>query len=203
MMIALLEALTRPLLHVGTFPFSLGDLLGFATGLACVGLAARGSILNFPLGLANSAVLALVFFKSRLFGDMALQGIFFVLTSIGWAQWQRAGQGSGKPPRPSTRGDFLYGLVAVAALTLALRPLLLHLGGAAPWPDAFITSASLWAQWLLNRKSLSTWPWWIAVDVVSIPLYLSRDLPLIAFLYAIFLALCVKGWFTWRRALGT
>lgn len=105
------------------------------------------------------------------------------------------------PAWPWPRADFLFGILVVTALTLALRPLLFQLGGAAPWPDAFITSASLWAQWLLNRKSISTWPWWIAVDIVSIPLYLSRDLPLIAILYGLFLALCVKGWTNWRRDL--
>lgn len=178
------------------------DMLGFATGLLCVALAARGSILNFPFGLANCTVLGVVFFQSRLYGDMALQGIFFVLTSLGWAQWTRSGAVAETPPRRAKVSDFAVGIPAALALTLCLRPLIQHLGGAAPWPDAFITSASLWAQWLLNRKSISTWPFWIAVDIVSIPLYLSRSLPLIAALYAVFLVLCVHGWITWRRKLA-
>jgi nicotinamide mononucleotide transporter len=179
-------------------PMSIGDLAGFATGLACVAFAAQGSIWNYPFALLNSLILGVVFLQARLFGDMTLQGIFFILGVQGWIQWRIAA--SRKAPRPLnvTPGDFLIGIMFVSATTFALREALVRLGGATPWPDAIITSASLWAQWLLNRKSISSWAWWIAVDAVSIPLYWSRQLPMIAFLYVLFLGLCVQGWRKWR-----
>jgi nicotinamide mononucleotide transporter len=62
-----------------------------------------------------------------------------------------------------------------------------------------IASLSLAAQWLLNRRALETWVFWIGVDVISVPLYLSRGLPLIAALFAIFLVLCVQGLRRWQR----
>lgn len=196
-MAAFLAWLTAPWMNLGGWPLSPGDLAGFATGLACVGLAARGSIYNFPMGLANCAVLGLVFWQTRLFGDMGLQAVFFALGVMGWVRWARLGAGDARP-RPIRKSDFLAGAPLILLLTVALRELLVMLGGAAPWPDAFITSASLWAQWLLNRKSIASWPWWILIDLVSIPLYLSRGLPLIALLYGIFLGLCVTGWMRWR-----
>jgi len=188
-----LEAFTRPLFAIGAFPLSAGDLLGFATGLLCVALAARGHILNFPLGLANCAILGMVFFQARLYGDMTLQALFFALTAAGWIQWLRAPGGAAARARPWAPRDAWLGILAVAALILPLRGLLIRLGGAAPWADAFITCASAWAQWLLNRKAVSTWPWWIAIDLISIPLYLARKLPLIAALYTLFLVLCIRG----------
>jgi nicotinamide mononucleotide transporter len=196
---SLIEAFTAPMVQIMGLPVSIGDLLGFVSGLACVAFAAKAHILNFPFGLLNCSLLAVIFWKSRLFGDMALQGIFFVLTSIGWIQWLRNGSGGQQVPKPMRYPDFLWGVFLCVPLTLILREGLMRLGGAAPWPDAFITSASLWAQWLLNRKSLAAWPWWIAIDIVSIPLYVSRQIPLIALLYAVFLGLCIHGWFHWRR----
>ncbi len=195
-----MQFLTTPMFHVGTMPVSVGDLAGFTTGLACVALAARGSILNFPFALINSLVLGAVFFHARLFGDMSLQVVFFVLSVQGWIQWMLASSKEDAKPKPIRKGDFVLGLAIVCALTLVLREVLIRLGGAAPWPDAFVTSASIWAQWLLNRKSVSTWVWWIAVDIVSIPLYWSRQLPLIALLYVLFLVLCIQGWYRWRVA---
>lgn len=100
-------------------------------------------------------------------------------------------------------------LLAVAAVTtLLLWQILLWLKGAAPPIDALLTALSLCAQWQLNRRQTSSWAWWIAVDMVSIPLYWSRDLPLISGLSLVFLLICLRGWWNWRTpapllALGT
>ena len=90
-------------------------------------------------------------------------------------------------------------LLAVAAVTtLLLWQILLWLKGAAPPIDALLTALSLCAQWQLNRRQTSSWAWWIAVDLVSIPLYWSRGLPLIAGLSLVFLLICLRGWWNWR-----
>jgi nicotinamide mononucleotide transporter len=176
----------------------MGDLAGFLTGLACVLFAARGSILNFPFGIANSLVLGLVFWQVRLYGDMALQVVFGVLSVTGWVRWRERGRRT-QAPEAGKASDVYLGLIVVAVLVFPLQHRLVILGGSAPWPDALVTAASLWAQWLLNRRSIACWGWWIAVDVISIPLYWSKQLPLIAVLYVVFLGLCVAGWIRWRR----
>ena len=92
--------------------------------------------------------------------------------------------------------------LAVGAATLILVPVLRAAHGAAPGWDALTTSMSLGAQLLLNLKRLETWYVWIAVDVIYVPLYFSRDLNLTALVYVVFLALCVAGWRQWRRRHG-
>ena len=57
---------------------------------------------------------------------------------------------------------------------------------------------SLGAQWLLNRKRLETWDLWILVDIVYVPLYVSRGLNLTALLYAVFLVMATMGLSHWR-----
>jgi nicotinamide mononucleotide transporter len=86
------------------------------------------------------------------------------------------------------------------ALTLLIWSVLVQLRGSVPPLDALITALSLCAQWQLNRRQVSSWIWWIAVDLISVPLYWSRGLYLIAGLYVIFLAICVHGLQNWRRA---
>jgi nicotinamide mononucleotide transporter len=73
---------------------------------------------------------------------------------------------------------------------------------ALPYPDAFTTAASLVAQWLLTRKKLDTWTFWIAVDVVAVGVYLRKELYVTAFLYGVFLAMAITGLIAWRRALA-
>ena len=195
-----LEPLTRPLWLVMSMPLSIGDVLGFVTGLLCVWLTTRASIWNFPTGIINSAILGLVFLQQRLFADASLQIVFIMLSILGWQQWHTLKQRLNNNPIVRSSFKQQQQLVIAAVLLISVLTLLLHWAkGSVPLMDATITALSLCAQWQLNRRQLENWLWWIAVDVISIPVYWSRGLPLIAILYVVFLLLCIKGWFEWRR----
>jgi nicotinamide mononucleotide transporter len=70
-----------------------------------------------------------------------------------------------------------------------------------PYGDAFTTVASLIAQWLMARKRLESWLFWISVDVIAIGIYWYKGLQLTSGLYAVFLVLATVGLFAWRRSL--
>jgi nicotinamide mononucleotide transporter len=74
---------------------------------------------------------------------------------------------------------------------------------AVPYGDAFTTVASLVAQWLMARKRLESWLFWIAVDGVAIGIYWYKSLYLTSGLYAVFLILASLGWLEWRKSLGS
>ena len=192
--------LTRPVLVAGGMPMSWGDLGGFATGIVCVWLGTRANIWNCPVGILNSAILGLVFLQQRLFADASLQVVFITLNVRGLLQG-RAGLVATEdaPVFRSTRRETVLMAIWAAGLALILWRVLGLLKGSAPLIDALVTSLSIVAQWLLNRRVLENWLWWIAVDLISIPLYLSRGLPLIALLYVVFLLLCCQGFVRWRR----
>lgn len=195
----LLAPLTQPVLTLAHMPMSIGDMLGFATGVLCVWLTARAHIWNFPAGILSSVVLGLVFLQQRLFADAALQIVFIVLSAQGWVQWLRPQPMQHQAAFASTSLREQCLLMGVAAvITLMLWQILLWLKGAAPPVDALLTALSLCAQWQLNRRKTSSWAWWIAVDLVSIPLYWSRGLPLISGLSLVFLLICLRGWWNWR-----
>jgi nicotinamide mononucleotide transporter len=195
----LLVALTNPLLEIAGMPMSLGDILGFATGIACVWLTARANVWNFPAGILNSLILGVVFLQQRLFADAGLQVFFVVLALQGWLRWLRRRHArEDSPVFPTTLGEQGGLMLTAAVATFALWQTLIWMRGAAPFVDALITALSLCAQWQLNRRQLASWAWWITVDLISIPLYWSRGLPLIAALYVVFLLICVKGWLHWR-----
>ena len=197
---AMIGWLTHPVLVVAGMPMSWGDLAGFATGIACVWLAALANIWNFPFGILNGAILGLVFLQQRLFADASLQVVFIVLNLRGLLQW-RAGHTvrESDPVFRLPHGEHAMLVLAAGALFFPLWYVLGLLRGTAPPIDAAITSLSIVAQWLLNRRVLENWAWWIVIDLISIPLYVSRRLPLIAALYVVFLALCVQGFLRWRR----
>jgi nicotinamide mononucleotide transporter len=194
-----LEWLELPLLRLWGNALSNGEVLGFATGLACVWLAAQKNVWNFPFGIANCALLLILFLDARLFADSGLQLVFIALNVRGWWQWARGVELREEPVTAASGRQLLrftlYGLALSAALAAALA----YARGSVPVFDGLITGFSLLAQWLLNRKVLQNWLYWMAVDVVSIPVYAYKGLYLIALLYLIFLLLCIEGYRVWRR----
>ena len=185
------------------FGFSWPEIWGFATGAWCVWLVVRQSVWNFPVGLANNVLFGVLFWQSRLYGDMSLQLVYFVLGVFGWALW--LGGKRGEAALAVTRISALetWGCAAFLLLATPLMMRFLHLaGGAVPFWDALTTALSLAAQYLLSRKRLENWILWIAADLIYVPLYFHRGLGLTGVLYAVFLLLCLLGWRDWRRSLG-
>ena len=189
--------LTKTVFELFGEPVSWAELFGFVTGIACVALAVAQRIETFPVGIANNVFFVILFTDARLFADAALQIVFIVLGVMGWWVWATRV----RSPLAVTRAGprlLLGTALGVGVATLILIPILRAAHGAAPGWDAATTSMSLGAQLLLNLKRLETWYVWIAVDLIYVPLYFSRDLNLTALVYIVFLALCIQGWRQWR-----
>ena len=178
------------------------ELVAVALGLANIVLLVRRSIWNFPFGIAMVSLYAAIFFEKRLYGEAGLQVFFAVVQVYGWALWVRAG-GAEEAVAVRWLGwrtRFAW-LAAIVALALALGTLMHRLTDAAmPYPDAFVTSASIAAQFLLSFRRIENWILWIVIDVGAIVLYILRDLDLTAGLYAAFLVLSVLGLREWMKA---
>lgn len=185
----------------GRVALSWSEVLGFITGALCVYLTVKSSVWNFPVGLANNIFFGILFWKARLFNDFGLQIVYFALGAWGWWHWTRGGACTQNEARPIGRAGALqlgWCIVAVPILTLILTLISLRFGGAAPFWDALTTALSLVAQYLLGRKWLENWAFWIAADLIYVPLYLSRGLYLTGVLYGGFLLLCLWGFRSWK-----
>lgn len=183
------------------WPLWMTEVLGFVTGGVCVWLVVREHIWNWPVGLANNIFFFVLFFQSRLFADMGLQVVYFGLGVWGWWNWLYGGEN--KTTLQVSRATPVEWIALVAFVPLgtwALREILIAANGAAPFWDALTTVLSLVAQYLLCRKRFENWFFWITADIIYIPLYLSRDLPLTAVLYAVLLIMCLVGVRQWLRS---
>jgi nicotinamide mononucleotide transporter len=186
----------------GWWAINVTEAWGFVTGGLCVWLVVREHLWNWPIGIANNVFFFVLFLQGRLFADTGLQVVYFGLGVYGWFNWLFGGENRTvlKISR-TTRNEWVVLLAALPLGTWGLRELLIAVNGAAPFWDSLTTVLSLAAQYLLCRKRFENWFFWIAADVVYVPLYLSRHLPLTAALYAVFLAMCLIGVREWKRSM--
>ncbi len=175
---------------------------GFVTGGVCVWLVVREHLWNWPIGLANNIFFFFLFLRGRLYADMSLQIVYLGLGIYGWLNWIFGGKdrASLKISRTS-RVEWIVLAAVVPLCTWGMKEILITAKDASPFCDALTTVLSLAAQYLLCRKRFENWWFWIAADVIYIPLYISRDLSLTAILYAVFLVMCLIGVREWSRSL--
>jgi nicotinamide mononucleotide transporter len=197
-----LGALNVVLFRLGNDQVTAAELFGFVTGAASVWLAVRARISNFGVGIANSVFFLVLFLSARLYADSGLQVVYIALGFTGWWQWLRGGSGRARLEVGRSGAWLLAGCVAfVLAATWGLTVLLREAHDIAPFWDALTTAISLAAQFLLNAKRIENWAFWIAADLVYVPLYMVKRLDLTALVYVLFLGLCAAGVSGWRKAL--
>jgi nicotinamide mononucleotide transporter len=184
------------------------EIIGVIFGVLCVILTIRQSIWCWPTGLIQVLLFIWVFYEARLYSDFILHIIYAILQVYGWWHWLRA-PGASPDDAPGSLKVTAIGLISTSLWVLTA---LIGTGiwgtamakltdAAAPYPDAFLTVLSLIAQWLLTRKNLESWYFWIVVDITAVPLFASRGLYLTAGLYAVFLGLAIAGYFAWRTSM--
>lgn len=202
---AVLDWMNSPAAALLGAPVSWIEVIGFVTGAACVYGVARQRAWNWPVGIVNNIAFMILFFGAGLYGETLLQAVFAAVAVYGWYNWVRGAretEATGDLPiRDATRAEVVAGLGIVVAATVGIAMILTHgTDSQVPWPDAFVLAASLLATYGQARKIFQHWYVWIAIDLVSIPLYFSRGLNLTAILYIGFTALCVYGLVDWKRS---
>jgi nicotinamide mononucleotide transporter len=178
------------------------ELASFVLSLVTVLLNIRQNHWAWLFAIISSAAYGMVFFQSKLYGDMGLQVVFIVVSAWGWYSWLRGG--TGHRPLPVTRlprNGWIGSAIGWAAGFVLLAAFLKHYTDTdVPHADGFLTAGSLLGQLLLSRKKVENWHVWIAVDIVYVGLYLYKGLVLTAILYAVFVVLAAIGLRAWRRA---
>ena len=178
------------------------EWIAAALGVVNIGLLIFRSVWNYPFGIAMVALYIFVFLEKRLYAESGLQ-VFFILAQLwGWYLWVKVGGGDDRVPVRwldwLSRGVWV---MVTAALSVNLGWVMHSFTNAAlPYADAAIAGASVAAQILLAYRRIENWILWILIDIVSIGLYINRELYPTAGLYGGFLVLSLIGLKEWIAA---
>ena len=183
------------------------QIAGVLLGLTYLWLEYRADIRLWIVGLVMPVVHGTLYFKAGLYADCSMQ-VYYVLAGLyGWAVWHRTRRTTPETPKKTPAAIVhtplrqVPGLVGVYLAAHAAIYLLLvrFTNSTVPFWDAATTAASIVAMWMLSRRQVEQWLVWLAVDVLTAGLYLYKEIPLTAGLYALYSALAVAGYLRWRR----
>ena len=181
-------------------PASLPEWIAVALALAYVLLAIRQSRLCWPAAAASSSIYLVLFAQGGLPMQAALQAFYIATSAYGWYAW-RAGQGESQQLRVTTRPWpwHVAALGCVVVLTAANVYLLPgHGGSLLSGADAFVAWGSVLATWMVARKILENWIYWVVFDLAAAALYFAQGFHATAALFMLYVVLSARGFVAWR-----
>ncbi len=179
------------------------EFTGFIFGVACVVLAMRNHIINWPLAIVSSLFYLVFFWEGGLYSDSGLQVVFVGASIWGWINWNRMNKLHATQRRISRLSH--EQITQVAAITLmawwAWYWVFVRITdtATAPFLDTLTTCISISAVILQAQRKLECWIWWFIANSIFVPLYISRGYHATAGLYVILWVLSIMGFLSWRK----
>ncbi len=181
---------------------SLWELMAVVLGIAYLLLAVRENILCWYAAFAQTLILTVLFWDASLLMESGLQVYYLAMAVYGWYQW-RFHPGSKRDCLPVTTWTMVrHGQVLVVVLLLSsMSGFFLSRGTEAAWPylDSFTTWASVATTYMVAKKILENWLYWVVIDTLSVFLYADRGLYLMALLFVAYVLIALIGFWQWRN----
>jgi len=193
------------------YPLSYIEFVGTVLYLWSVWLIARRNVLTWPVGIVSVLLYLALFYQIQLYSD-ALEQVYYLGASVyGWVYWSSSQQEDHTivDVSYSSRRAGVAWLAITVGLSIALSTVMSHIhlwmpeafpvAASYPFLDALTTVMSLVAMWLMARKDIESWIYWIIVDVIGIWLYFVKDIKSVSLLYVLLLVLAVRGLSDWVK----
>lgn len=189
---------------------SLLEFIAVIAGILSVWFSRKENIYVYPVGLINTIIYIFLSLDASLFGEASVNMYYTIMSIYGWIVWNKRDKRKHRVVRVtnSTPKEIIIQFAFFAAVYAVIFTALTYLkenfaAGAIPWADAFASATAFTGMWLMTKKKVESWYWWIATNVASIPLYFTKHFVLTSVYYAILLALAFMGLKEWKKRAKT
>lgn len=189
---------------------SLLEYIAVVTGIASVFFSKKENILVYPVGLVNTIIYIFISVEGSLFGEASVNFYYTVMSIYGWILWARRDKqhhivlhitkSSVKDWVQQVLFFAFFYVVIFLALTWAKNA---FYANTIPALDSFASATAFTGMWLMAKKKVESWYWWIATNATSIPLYFIKGYALTSVYYIILLVLAVFGLMEWKQRART
>lgn len=183
------------------------ELTAIFFGLWSVWAAKKNSLAVFPTGIINTAIYVYLLWKWNLLGDMLINAYYVIMSIYGWVLWtQKDAQQNQLPIARMQPKDYIYSAILFAAAAIFVVLVYLIFGKFTHWTsyvDTFVTGLFFVGMWLMARRKIENWLFWIAGDLISIPLYFAKGYTFTSIQYLIFTIIAAYGYSAWKNNLNS
>jgi nicotinamide mononucleotide transporter len=182
------------------------EFIAVITGIASVWFSRIENILVYPVGLINTIIYIYLSIKGHLYGEASVNFYYTVMSIYGWLLWVKKDQQRQLLVHitHSDKKEWMRQIAFFTSFYLAIFFSLSYLKnafipGAIPWADAFASATAYTGMWLMTRKKVESWYWWIATDIASIPLYFVKHYVFTSVYYMVLLVMAIFGLIEWIK----
>jgi nicotinamide mononucleotide transporter len=175
-------------------------------GFASVWYSKQNNILVFPTGLISTSIFVYLLFKWQLLGDMMINGYYFIMSIYGWYVWTRKVDTENVTPISRvTKREQKFGIVIFVSTLVLVYEVYQFFEMWTNWVayvDTLTTALFFVGMWLMAKRKIENWYFWIIADIISVPLYLYKGLTFTSIQYFGFTILAIFGFLAWKKNLS-
>lgn len=186
------------------------EYVAVLTGIASVFFSRKENILVYPVGLISTIIFIFISFKGSLLGEASVNIYYTIMSIYGWILWSKKDiqQHHIVKITSASAKEWLHHIAFFAIFYIVIFYSLTYLKkdfapGAIPWADAFASATAFTGMWLMTKKKLESWYWWIATNIASIPLYFVKHYVFTGLSYVVLLIMAFWGLIEWYKRLKT
>ena len=182
------------------------ELLGVFFGFLSVWYSKQENILVYPTGIVSTAIFVYILWVFSLLGDMLINAYYFLMSIYGWYYWTRKdGDNHQVPITKMTKKEHMWS-VAIFVFTMLFVVVVYVISDKfdnwTAYVDTITTAIFFVGMWLMAKKKLENWTYWIIGDIISVPLYFYKGLIFTSFQYLLFTVIAIYGYKAWKKTLS-
>ena len=190
-----------------TLTHTLLELFAVIMNIFSVIYAKRNSILVYPTGLIGTGIFVYILYNFSLLGDMIINFYFVMMSIYGWYYWAQKKNGEVLHNVSTTSTKEYYFILILGIISLlsiyAIYNFYDKWDSWTAYLDTITTAIFFVAMYLMARRKVESWIFWIIGDVITIPLYFYKGLTISSIQYLIFLILAILGYISWKKILNS
>lgn len=178
------------------------EIIAVFFGFLSVWFSKNNNILVFPTGLINTSIFVYLLFKWSLLGDMLINAYYFIMSIYGWYFWLKGTNNTISPISKVSNTDIK--IVVLLFISSSVFVSLVYTffdkwETIVSYIDILTTAIFFAAMWLMAKRKVESWIFWIVGNIISVPLYLHKGLAFTSIQYFIFTVIAIAGYIKWKE----
>ena len=182
------------------------EITGVLFGLISVWYAKKDNVLVFPTGIISTTIFIYLLWEWKLLGDFIINIYYSIMSIYGWHYWTRTKQGVTQfPIARISKNEKLWAVIIFVLTSIAVVLIYSFFDKFTSWTayiDTVTTGLFFVGMWLMAKRKIEHWLFWIVGDIISVPLYLYKGLTFTSLQYFMFTIIAFYGYIEWKKILN-